>query len=249
MAKIVLDNVSVEFPIFNMKAKSLKHSLLRFSTGGNFAKTNDRHVIVRALDNISLEINHGDTVGLVGHNGAGKSTLLRLLAKIYEPTSGHVHIDGKISTMLGMSTGIDHEATGYENIIARGIIMGLSRSDIKNKIDEIAEFTELGDYLSVPIRTYSSGMFIRLAFATTLCITPEILLIDEVFGAGDAAFRQKAVAKMQELVSNSRIVVFASHNNKLLKEICNKAILLEAGKIKCFGLVGNVLSAYNAAKA
>jgi ABC-type polysaccharide/polyol phosphate transport system ATPase subunit len=244
MASIDLRNVTVEFPIYNVNARSLKKNLLRVATGGNISSDSSQHVIVRSLDNVSVSINHGDRVGLIGHNGSGKSTLLKLFARIYEPTSGKIRIDGNISPMLDLVTGIEAEFTGYENIIIRGTILGLTRKQILAKADEIAEFTGLGDYLSMPVRTYSSGMMVRLAFAISTCIDPDIMIIDEVFGAGDATFMYKARNRLVSMLDQSSIVVIATHVNELIHEFCNKALLLEAGRVKYFGDVKTAMEIY-----
>lgn len=244
MANIQLNNVSVEFPIFNINARSLKKQFLRLATGGNVSRDANEHYVVSSLKNVTFSLGHGDRVGLIGHNGAGKSTLLRLLANIYEPTSGYMHTEGHVSPMLSLMHGIESEFTGYENIVQRGIILGLTRAEIMSQVDAISEMTGLGDYIHMPVRTYSSGMMVRLAFAISTCIKPEILLIDEIFGAGDAAFMEKARQKMAELLDMSSIVVLASHSNQLIKEFCNKAILLESGHIKYFGEVEKAISLY-----
>jgi ABC-2 type transport system ATP-binding protein/lipopolysaccharide transport system ATP-binding protein len=245
MASVILESVSVDFPIYNINARSLKKQFIRLTTGG--ALNNDethKCVTVKALDNISLQLEHGDRVGLIGHNGAGKSTLLRVLAQIYEPTSGHIHFDGKVSPLLDVMLGINQESSGYENIILRGLLLGLTRKEIMSKAKQIAEFTELGDYLSMPVRTYSSGMQLRLAFGVATSINPEILLLDEVVGTGDAAFMVKAEQRFNELIAQSSIVILASHSNDVIKRTCNKVILLEAGKVKYFGSVDEAFSLY-----
>ncbi|MBV9575806.1 MAG: ABC transporter ATP-binding protein [Gammaproteobacteria bacterium] len=244
MAKIDLHNVSVEFPVYNVNARSFKKQFLRLATGGAVVEDARNHVIVNALKNISLSFRDGDRIGLIGHNGSGKSTLLRLLAKIYEPSSGNIIIDGDISPLLNLAYGIEAEFTGRENIFSRGTILGLSRDEIKNKMAEITEFTGLGDYLSMPIRTYSSGMFVRLAFAISTSTQPDILLIDEIFGAGDSEFMHKARQRMVSLLQQSSIVIMASHADSLIKEFCNKALLLEGGRIKYFGDVDQALALY-----
>lgn len=242
MARIHLQDVSVEFPVYNISSRSFKKSFLRLATGGNVSKDANEHIIVRSLNQVSLTLNHGDRVGLIGHNGAGKSTLLRLLANIYEPTTGHRLIEGRVSPMLNILHGIEAEFTGYENIFMRGTILGLSKKQIEAQIDEIAEFAGLGDYLSMPVRTYSNGMMVRLAFSISTCIQPEILLIDEVFGAGDADFMAKAREKMISLLDQSSIVVIASHVDSLIREFCNKAVVLEGGRVK---FIGDVETAIN----
>jgi ABC-type polysaccharide/polyol phosphate transport system ATPase subunit len=235
MAYIRLDHVSVEFPVYNINALSFKKNFIRMATGGRVLEDANQHVIVRSINQLSLEIQHGDRVGLIGHNGAGKSTFLRLLAGIYEPSSGDIDIQGKVSTMLDLMYGIESECTGYENIYNRGLLLGMTKSQVKANIEEIAEFSSLGDYLNMPVRTYSAGMMVRLAFAISASVQPDILLIDEVFGAGDANFMEKAQAKMRSLLNSSRIVVFASHAPKLIQEFCNKILVLNAGELQFFG--------------
>jgi ABC-type polysaccharide/polyol phosphate transport system ATPase subunit len=246
MAHIELRHVSVEFPIYNVSARSFKKSFLRLATGGTISKNSDnQHLMIRSLNNISLSLQHGDRVGLIGHNGAGKSTFLRLLATIYEPTMGNISIEGHISSILNLTQGIESECTGYENIIIRGTLLGISRKQIKKQIEEISALTGLGDYLAMPVRTYSLGMMVRLAFAISTSIQPDILLIDEVFSAGDADFMQKAVKKINSLLIQSSIVVMASHSDELIREFCNKALLLEGGEVKYFGDVEQALSLYH----
>lgn len=244
MARIDLRNVSVEFPIYNVSARSLKKKFLRVATGGTISKDANKHVVVRSLNDISISINHGDRVGLMGHNGAGKSTFLKLLARIYEPTAGNIHISGQVSPMLDLMSGIEAEFTGYENIMIRGTILGMSRQQIKSQIEQVAEFTGLGDYLQMPVRTYSSGMMVRLAFAISTCIKPDIMLIDEVFGAGDATFMSKARDKLVSMLNQSSIVIMASHATPLIREFCNKALLLEGGSVKYFGDIETAMELY-----
>lgn len=245
MASIDISKVSVEFPIYNISSRSFKKHFIRLATGGNVTEDARQHVVIQALKNISISLKDGDRVGLIGHNGSGKSTLLRLLARIYEPSAGHIRVEGQISPMLDIMHGIETEFTGYENILIRGTILGLSKAQIQGKIAEITEFSGLGDYLAMPIRTYSSGMMVRLAFSISTAIKPDILLIDEIFGAGDADFMQKARQKMASLLTESSIVVLASHSDDLIKEFCNKALLLEGGRIKYFGSIEQALSLYH----
>lgn len=244
MAQIDLRSVYVEFPIFNLSSRSLKKHFLKLATGGSIVKDANEHVLVKALNNITLSIYHGERIGLIGHNGSGKSTLLRLLSRIYEPSRGDIKIDGDVSPLLDFFAGVEAEFSGYDNIYSRGVILGLSHKKIKKHIDEIAELTGLGDYLAMPVRTYSSGMKIRLSFAISTSINPEILLIDEVFGAGDADFMEKARQKMISLLDQSSIVVMASHSDALIREFCNKGLLLENGEIKYFGPVEQALEIY-----
>jgi ABC-type polysaccharide/polyol phosphate transport system ATPase subunit len=235
MARISLRSVFMEFPVYNLNARSFKKRFIRLATGGTIMEDANKRVIVSALRDINLTINHGDHVGLIGHNGAGKSTLLRLLAGIYEPTQGDLQIDGQVSALLDIMQGIESEFTGYENIFMRAMLLGLSRKEIELKIKEIADFTGLGDYLSMPTRTYSSGMLMRLAFAVSASINPEILLIDEIFNVGDANFREKARRRITSLLNHSSIVIMANHSDNDIKSICNKCLLLEGGTVKYYG--------------
>ena len=199
---------------------------------------------VKALKNLEFEAHDGDRIALVGDNGAGKSTLLRVVSHVYPPTSGSVHVIGKVSPMFDTTLGINTDATGLENIQIAGTIWGMTRAQIKNSIDDIVDFTELGDYLRIPIRTYSTGMLLRLAFAIATVRDPEILLIDEVIGVGDSGFFKKAFARMLQLVERSRILMVASHQDETLRRLCNKAAWLDHGTLMAYGEFENVLSAY-----
>jgi lipopolysaccharide transport system ATP-binding protein len=244
MASIELKFATIDFPIYGISTRSLKKQLIRISTGGKIDFPDNKIVTVRALDNINLSIDHGDRIGLIGHNGSGKSTLLRMIAGIYEPTSGDCNVDGKVSALLDVMMGMDPESTGYENIVLRGIINGLTRNEIEEKKEAIAKFTELGDYLSIPVRTYSTGMQLRLAFGIATAISPEILVLDEVVGAGDANFIEKARHRFDEMISSSHIVVLASHDLNIIEKFCNKLIWLDVGKILYFGETKEGLQKY-----
>lgn len=244
MACIKLENVSVSFPIYDSTTRSLKNRLISSSTGGRIDATGSHQATVTALDGISLEIRDGDRIGLLGHNGAGKSTLLRLLAGVYEPCSGSIRVDGHVAPLFNISLGIDPEATGYENIIIRGLYLGIKRSQIEAKLPDIAEFTELGDFLDLPVRTYSAGMGLRLAFAVSTAIDPEILLLDEGIGAGDSSFIDKANARLDSFTQRASIIVLASHSPPLLRRMCDKLVLLEHGKIASIGSVDDILALY-----
>ena len=247
MAAITCENVSVDYPLYGAGSRSLKKTLMRMGSGGRISRDAGDRVCVQALRDVSLHIDHGERVGIIGSNGAGKTTLLRVLAGIYEPTRGVVRHEGHISPLFDTTLGMDTEATGYENIVLRGLFLGLSPREIRGRTDEIVEFTELGDYLSVPVRTYSTGMMLRLAFAVSTCIDPEILLMDEWIGVGDAHFLEKAERRMEHLVGQSRILVIASHSDALIKRLCNKVVLLDHGEVKAIGLVAEILDRYNAA--
>lgn len=186
----------------------------------------------------------GECWSIIGRNGAGKSTLLRLLSSVYEPSSGTAVIKGEIGSLIDISLGTDPEATGRENIFLRGGILGMTKSEIAEKLDEIIEFSELGDFVDMPIRTYSSGMHLRLAFAVSTTIKPEILLMDEWLSVGDEGFKHKAEIRMNELVKSTNILVIASHSRELVMHTCNRVLWLEHGKIKMDGDPATVTAAY-----
>ena len=219
------------------------------SAGGKIGKNASNTVVVEALKDINLHLREGDRVGLVGHNGAGKSTLLRLLSGIYEPTRGVADVRGRVAPVFDLGVGMDPEISGYENIIIRGLFLGQTRKQMKAKMDEIAEFSELGDYLSMPLRTYSTGMRVRLALGVVTSIEPEILLLDEGIGAVDSAFMAKARVRLAELVERSGILVFASHSNDFLAQLCNTALWVDKGEIRKAGLVSEVVGAYEGPEA
>jgi ABC-type polysaccharide/polyol phosphate transport system ATPase subunit len=244
MASIKLSNASVEIPVFAVGNNSLKTTLLRKAVGGKFAQAGS-NLIINALNNISLEVRDGERIGLVGQNGAGKTTLLRVLAGVYPPTSGEVQVTGRVSPMFDISLGMSPDSTGLENIKVCGALWGLSRAEIAAGIDDIVEFTELGDYLKIPVRTYSAGMLLRLSFAIATLRQPEILLLDEVIGVGDASFMAKAKARLEKIVSRAQILVVSSHSDGIIRDLCDKAIWLDKGSIAAFGTVDEVLAAYN----
>ena len=243
MVSIDTYNACVDFPIFDAKSRSMKKAFLG-AAGGAIGRNSDNVVVVEALKDINLHLREGDRVGLVGHNGAGKSTLLRLLSGIYEPTRGSADIRGRVAPVFDLGVGMDPEISGYENIIIRGLFLGQSRKQMKAKMDEIAEFSELGEYLSMPLRTYSTGMRIRLALGVVTSIEPEILLLDEGLGAVDAAFMAKARSRLQELVKRSGILVFASHSNDFLAQLCDTAIWVDHGTLHQVGTVDDIAEAY-----
>ena len=230
MPHISAEGICVEFPIWNPSHRSLKNAVLRATTGGRLARESSTRVVVQALSDLSFEFARGDRIGLVGNNGSGKTTLLRVLSGIYEPVRGRLEVSGRVSSLLDLSLGMDHEATGLENIVLRGVLMGLPSVAIQAKVNEIAEFSELGDYLSMPIRTYSSGMLLRLAFAVSTSVAPEILLLDEWLSVGDAGFRDKAERRLLELIESSAIMVLASHDESLIRRFCSRMLRLEHGR-------------------
>lgn len=244
MAEIEFNDVCVDFPIYNATGRSLKKRLLQVATGGQLGADSNGRVVVRALENLNINLRDGDRVGIVGHNGAGKTTLLRLLSGVYMPTSGTARIQGAIGSLIAISLGIDPEATGRENIFLRGGLLGLKKQEINRQLDEIIEFSELGDFVDMPVRTYSTGMHLRLAFAVSTVLRPEILLMDEWLSVGDEGFKYKAEERMKELVKNTNILVIATHSRDLLTHTCNRAIWLEHGRIRMDADAATVAEAY-----
>jgi len=231
MIGIRASNMSVEFQLFNNTHRSIKNAILNISTGGKLAKYAGRTTGVRALDSVSFNISPGDRIGLLGHNGSGKTTLLRTLAGAYEPTSGTLEIDGRVASLLDITLGMDVDATGFENIYLRGIMMGLKRHEIESKIKEIGEFTELGEFLDMPIRTYSSGMHLRLAFAVSTSVQADIIIMDEWLSVGDSSFRDKASERLKSVVESASILVIASHDPSMVKNLCNRFFRLNHGQL------------------
>ncbi|MFS2048312.1 ABC transporter ATP-binding protein [Variovorax sp. Varisp41] len=230
MALISLQNVSVSFPIYGAGASSLRSTLAASVTGGRLGKETGV-TVVQALRDISFELRSGDRLGLVGHNGAGKSTLLRTLAGVYEPSAGSFTRQGTVSSLIDPVLGIEVDATGIENIMLRGLVMGMSRKQVDQLTQDICEFSGLGEYVNMPVRTYSTGMLMRLAFSISTSIQADILLMDEWLSVGDAEFTEKAERRMREVVSKSGILVLASHSPELIAKECNRVIHLEHGRI------------------
>ncbi|HEY5235479.1 MAG TPA: ATP-binding cassette domain-containing protein, partial [Rhabdochlamydiaceae bacterium] len=199
MANVELKNVSLNYPIYGSNARSFKATLINMATGGHL-HNNKGNIVVEALRDVSIKLEKGDRLALLGHNGAGKSTLLKVMAKIYEPSTGTVNVKGKVNCLFDIMMGMDHEMNGYENIMLRGLILGLSKPEIRLLIPQIEEFSELGDFMKMPIKSYSAGMKVRLAFGIITHIFSEVLLIDEIVNVGDANFLEKAKAQMTKLV-------------------------------------------------
>jgi ABC-type polysaccharide/polyol phosphate transport system ATPase subunit len=244
MTAVIVDNVSLDFPIYG--AHRGWRTAFKQAAGGLIQREGKHHerVVVKALVDISLKLEEGDRLGLVGHNGSGKSTLLKVLAGIYEPIQGQVLVQGRVTPLFEMMPGLDLEGDGYENILTAGLLLGLSRSEIEKKLPEIAEFSELGEYLDLPVRTYSAGMVTRLGFALATALDPGVLLMDEGIGAGDERFAERAAERMNEFVGRSRILVVASHSPKIIQSVCNKAALMEAGRIVAIGPVDVIFDQY-----
>jgi ABC-2 type transport system ATP-binding protein/lipopolysaccharide transport system ATP-binding protein len=244
MPSITLDRVNIEYPVFQHNFLSLRRTLIKWVTGGKVYQGENSFTLVHALKDISFNLQTGDRLGLVGPNGAGKSTLLKTLGRLYTPRSGRVHINGKVSALFDVCMGMDVEKTGYSNIYYMGMLLGLTTKQIKSHIPDIEEFSELGGFLDMPVRTYSAGMRVRLGFALCTCINPAILLLDEALGAGDKSFMEKAAVRAKSLYDRAEILVLASHANSVIRDFCNKALWLEQGVIKMFGPVETVLAAY-----
>jgi lipopolysaccharide transport system ATP-binding protein len=231
MSYVRAENVVVDFPIYGAQSRSLKNTVISTATGGLLARDASQHVVVRALNGVSFEFREGDKIGVVGHNGSGKTTLLRVLAGAYEPVGGSLEIVGRVASMLSINLGMDPEATGHENIYIRAAIMGLKPKEVEPLVDEICEFSELGDYIQMPMRTYSSGMSMRLSFAISTSIAADIILMDEWLSVGDPQFSEKAQRRLQRLLGRAKVLVLASHDEHLIRNNCNKIMRLEHGKI------------------
>lgn len=239
--KISLRDVSVRFDV-SIRQDSIRGMVL----GLLRCQGNGSREYVDALKRINLEIKHGERVGLVGLNGAGKSTILKVMAGIYPPTSGETEIVGHVSPMFELATGFEMTQTGWDNIRIRAMLLGLTPDEVEERIHSIAEFSELGHFLDYPVKTYSAGMFIRLAFSVSTAINPEILLLDEVMGAGDLVFAEKAKRRMYEFMEQGKILVFSSHSLPLIEDFCERAIWLRKGEIAMDGPVKSVLAEYTA---
>ena len=246
MPEVMLDDVHVEFPIYGTQ-RSLRKVLFARAAGGliQHETVGRNRVIVKALNGVSLRLKEGDRLGLVGGNGAGKSTLLKVIAGVYQPVIGHVLATGKITPCFDLLPGLDPEDTGYENIITGGLLLGMDRDEIERKIPGIEEFCELGQYLALPVRTYSAGMVARLGFSLATAVEPGILLMDEGIGVSDARFAERASRRLRCFIDRSSILVFASHSEALIRSWCNKAALLDAGRIVQIGEVEEVFRSYN----
>lgn len=218
-----------------MRAQSLRNAIANMAVGGRLLRDGKDVVHVKALDGISFSLKHGDRLGLVGHNGAGKSTLLKVLAGVYEPDKGRLIVDGRISSMIDIGLGLDAELTGIENIFNMGRMRGFSVKQIKAKIPDILDFSDLGQFIDLPLKTYSSGMTTRLVFGVATSLEPDILLMDEWIGAGDAGFFHKAINRLDNILKQSRVMVLASHSFGLIQEVCNKVLVLEGGRQVFFG--------------
>lgn len=244
MGHILLNNVSVDIPIFNSQGRSLKKTIMGMATGGRIGLTESGRTVVRSLDHLNLEIKSHERVGLIGHNGAGKSTLLRVLSSVYEPTEGVAKIKGSIGSLIDISLGIDLEATGLENIYLRSALLGIPKKNVDKELNSLVEFTELGDFINMPVRTYSTGMHMRLAFAVSTMISPDILLMDEWLSVGDQSFQEKAENRLNRLIERTNILVIATHSRRLIERCCTRVLWLEHGRLKMDGSPEQVCPLY-----
>ena len=242
---VSLIGASLEYPVYSFKARSIRYAIANLTIGGRLMSSRDQTVVVRALNKVSFELREGDRLALIGPNGSGKSSLLRVLAKVYEPSAGQVTVTGQISSMLDLGQGLDLEATGIENIKLLAAMRGHSPWRIKDKIDMIAEFSELGAYLSMPVRVYSSGMIARLLFSVATSFDHDVLLLEEWLTAGDANFVQKATDRMRSLLNGARVIVTATHSEVLVRELCNKVLRLSHGEPTFFGTADEYFSRFS----
>lgn len=243
MARLIVDDVCISFPLYHIEARSLKKTVMA-AASVRLGQDKKHRLTVEALKNISFALHSGDRIGFIGANGAGKTTLLRTLAGIYEPVSGSITIDGDVTALLDASQGLNMELTGYENIRLRALFSGYSDAEIKRLQEDVAAFAELDQFLGLPVRTYSSGMIIRLGFALATAIKPQILLMDEWIMAGDAAFMDKARQRLETVIEGAEILVLSSHNVDIIKRWCNRVIWMDGGRIRADGPPDDVLSAY-----
>lgn len=244
MSGVYLENVNVHYPILEDHYKSIRRAALRFLTGGRLYKEDAQGHVVHALKDISLDIRDGDRVGLVGRNGAGKSTLLKTIGGFILPNSGVYEIKGSVTSLFTVNGGMDTERTGYDNIYLMGRFFGIRRRAMEKHIADIEDFSELGKFLDMPIRSYSDGMKVRLGIAVVTCVHPDILVLDEALGAGDAHFIEKTMTRVQKFYDRARIIVMASHDTTLLTRLCNKAVWMEKGAIIKTGNITEVLETY-----
>ena len=231
-AHIRLQNVSIDFLVYNSRNRSLKNQFIKTLSGGAINFDAHGRTVVRSLDDLTLDIEEGDRVALLGHNGSGKTTLLRTIAGVYRPIVGSVSVSGNVFSLLDISLGIDPEATGIENIYLRAAVLGIGQKEVNNNLAHIIDFSGLGQFIDLPLRTYSSGMNFRLAFSISTLLNPEIHLMDEWLSVGDSEFAEKAQARLTDMVNESKILVIATHSEQLAKRLCNRIITLHQGRIK-----------------
>lgn len=234
----------IEVRNLHLKYRFIKSLTFKDWIGNTFYRSQSKIKVIDALTDVTFNIEKGKTIGIIGENGAGKSTLLRVLARVYAPDSGQVKINTDSISLLSLAAGFKSELSGYENIYLNGLLLGLSKEQLDQKLDEIISFSELGDFIENPVRTYSSGMKSKLAFSIACHVDPELLLIDEVFSVGDARFRKKSSAKITELINSERTVVMVSHSEELIKQLCDEVIWLDKGKLIAHGTTNEILKDY-----
>ena len=242
-ARIELSGVNIDFPLYHGNARSLKKMVIT-SVSGRMSADARQRVVVEAVRNVSFSLASGDRLGLIGRNGAGKTTLLRALAGIYEPVAGKLRVVGSINALLDPNLGMNIDLTGRENIVLRGQYHRLGRADIARLADDVAEFAELGDFLDLPVRIYSSGMLVRLGFGLATAIKPQVLLMDEWLLAGDANFLDKARARLEDLVRGAEILVLSTHLPEIVRDWCTRVIWLDQGRVRADGPAEAVLAQY-----
>jgi ABC-type polysaccharide/polyol phosphate transport system ATPase subunit len=242
MAFIQCGNLSLEYPLRD-NSIPLKDILLRGLLRQTIAK---KRKTVKALANVNVHIDEGERVGIIGNNGAGKSTLLRTFAGVYPPTAGHCRVDGEICSLFDINVGFEMDASGWKNIYYRSYLQGAMPREVRQRVQDIAAFTELGEFLDLPLRTYSSGMLIRLAFAIATAREPEILLIDEFFGAGDLLFQKKAEQRIKDLIRQAKIVIMVGHQLQYFRDNCQRVLWMEKGQVRADGPANEVIDAYEA---
>jgi lipopolysaccharide transport system ATP-binding protein len=242
--RLMVKDVSLRFRVYGVGSQSLKKNLISIGTGGRLGRDPNNNIVIRAISNLSLELKEGDRLGVIGANGAGKSTLLRIIAGIYQPQEGLISATGRIAAIIDPSVAIDLFATGYENIRTRAVLLGIARGNLQNFVDRVGAVSELGNYLAMPVHTYSSGMIMRLNFALSISVDPDILILDEWLSLADRYFSYKAERHMRDLVEKSRILVMASHNLELLERVCNIGLFLEDGGVRFIGPIGDAIATY-----
>jgi ABC-type polysaccharide/polyol phosphate transport system ATPase subunit len=245
VARIELDNVSLTFSVRQRRRVTLKEFVVRQM----FRRSVNPLIKVRALREVSLYVGEGERLGVIGPNGAGKSTLLKVLAGIYPPTRGRRLVEGQISSLFDLTLGFEPDSTGWDNIHYRSYLQGETPRGVRSKLHAIAAFSELGEFLDMPVRYYSAGMLVRLAFSIATAIEPQILLVDEVFGAGDMAFQQKAQERMRDMIARAKLIVFVSHDLGSVAKLCDRAVWLDHGQVCLVGPTQQVIAAYTAAVA
>lgn len=243
---IKLTDVHLRFPVMNYVSHSFQRALYN-KVGGLLGRDarDGAYTFVSALRGVSFELSDGERLGIIGHNGAGKTSLLRVITGVYPPTRGTVEVNGRVNALTNVTMGMDSNASGRKNIVFRLIFMGYSFVQAREAVDAIIDFSELGDFIDLPVRTYSTGMFLRLAFAISTHFAPEILLLDEVLSAGDLSFQEKALRRIRELMEKSRIIVLAAHNLKTVTEYCSRAIILSQGVVAAEGPPGEMVKMYS----